>query len=199
MADSEMPIDPAAAFPGPGEVIFSGTPGPKAVARQLSTGQARYDYTMGYKEAADLLVAQVETTGRRADKLGYPIVSLYRHHLELVVKSLIRVCCHLLGRDQDFPKHHRLDELWQMCAGLLRELSPGASGGNLQKITRLFHEFRALDPNADAFRFPEDTSGNAALASRIDINLSEVRDIVEKMAFFLDCIDTSIRAERDAF
>ena len=193
-----MPIDAAAAFPRPSDVIFPGAPGTKVSARS-STGQAWYDYTTGYKEAADLLVSHVETTGRRADKLGYPIVFLYRQHLELVVKSLIRVCCHVLAREQDFPKHHRLDELWQMCARLLHEISPGASEEEVEQTTRLFHEFRTVDPNADAFRFPEDTSGNASLATGIDINLSEVRDIVEKISFFLDCLDTSITAERDAF
>jgi hypothetical protein len=63
----------------------------------------------------------------------------------------------------------------------------------------LFREFRAVDPNAGSFRFPEDGLGNASLAGTIEVDLSDVRDVVEKMSFFLDCIDTSLTAERDAF
>ncbi|MGH9202613.1 MAG: hypothetical protein ACRD2A_15420, partial [Vicinamibacterales bacterium] len=162
-------------------------------------GQAWYDYTTGYKEAADLLVAHVGATGWRADKLRYPILFLYRQHLELVVKSLIRVCCNTLGRDQDFPKHHDLDQLWQICAGFLREVSPGASVDEIQETTRLFQELCVVDPTSHAFRFPEDKRGNVSLADPLEIDLSCIRDIVEKISLFLDCIDTSIKAEGNAY
>lgn len=198
MPDSGAPIDETGAFPGPGDTLFPGAPA-RTAARSQSSGQAWYDYTTGYKEAADLLVAHVEATGRRADKLGYPILFLYRQHLELVVKNLIRVCCDALGRAQDFPKHHRLDQLWHTCAGLLLEVAPGTSVDEVRETTRLFRELSIADPNADGFRFPEDTRGHASLVGSVDVNLSSVRDIVEKMSFFLDCIDTSITAERDAF
>src|ERR1700674_2477203 len=104
MSASERPMDETGAFPGPGDMLFPGAPAASTAAPPRSTGQAWYDYTTGYKEAADLLVAHIEVTGRRADKLGYPILFLYRQHLELVVKNLIRVCCSALRRDQDFPK-----------------------------------------------------------------------------------------------
>lgn len=35
-------------------------------------------YTIGYKDAADMLVSQVETHGRHHDTLVYPIIFLYR-------------------------------------------------------------------------------------------------------------------------
>lgn len=199
MSNSEDQLDQAGAFPGPKDSLFPGASGVWKASGLWSLGQAWYDYTTGYKEAADLLVAHVQATGRRAEKLGYPILFLYRQHLELVVKSLIRVCSNALGRDQDFPKHHDLDQLWRTCAGLLREISPHASVDEVQETTRLFRELSAVDPGADAFRFPEDKRGNVSLISHLDVDLSAVRDIVERMSFFLDCIDTSISAERDAF
>lgn len=199
MSERATPFDEAGAFPGPGDTFFAGTSPTRTSSPSQSTGQAWWDYTTGYKETADLLVAHVEATGWRADKLRYPIVFLYRQHLELVVKSLIRVCCNALGRGQDFPKHHDLHQLWQICAGLLREMSPGASVDEIQETSRLFQELCVVDPIADAFRFPEDKRGNASLADTLDIDLSGVRDIVEKISFFLDCIDTSIRAEWETF
>ncbi len=86
-----------------------------------------------------------------------------------------------------------------MCAELLLEISPAASVDEVQETTRLFRELRTVDPNADGFRFPEDTRGNASFVGSVHVNLSSVRDIVETMSFFLDCIDTSITEERDAF
>jgi hypothetical protein len=90
MTDSRTPDDGRAEFPGRTDVLFRGAHVVRKAEPAPSTGQAWYDYTIGYKEAADILVGHVESTGRRADKLGYPILFLYRHHLELVVKSLIR-------------------------------------------------------------------------------------------------------------
>jgi hypothetical protein len=192
MSDSGPSIDDTDAFPGPQDTLLLGARTASIPSCPPSSGQAWYDYTTGYKEAADLLVAHIEATGRRADKLGYPILFVYRQHLELVVKNLIRVCGHVLGQKQDFPKHHRLGELWEICKRLLLEISPGASPGDIQETTRLFRELHTVDPNADAFRFPEDTRANVSLVSSGDVNLSSVRDIVEKMSFFLDCIEASI-------
>ena len=192
------PFDEAGAFPGPGDTLFPAASAAKT-APSPSTGQVWYDYTTGYKEAADLLVAHVEVTGWLAVKIRYPILFLYRQHLELVVKNLIRVCHEALGHDQDFPRHHELDQLWQICARLLREISPAAAVDEVHETTRLFREFRTVDPAADAFRFPEDKRGNASFAGTLEVDLTSVRDIVEKMSRFLDCIDTSIKAERDAF
>lgn len=189
--------DEATLFPGPGDKFFPAAPA--AAARARSTGQPWYDYTTGYKEAADVLVAHIETTGRGYAKLRYPIVFLYRHHLELVVKDLIRECCSTLERGADFPKHHFLDQLWRRCVGLLREISPAASPTEINETTRLFDELCRVDPASDAFRYPEDKTGNASVPAVADVDLSGVRDVVERISFFLDCIDASLKAERDAF
>ena len=82
MSESGTSFDGAGVFPGPGDAFFAGASSARTSSHSGSTGQAWYDYTTGYKDAADLLVAHVEETGWRADKLRYPIVFLYRQHLE---------------------------------------------------------------------------------------------------------------------
>jgi hypothetical protein len=202
-ADTAIPFegspDDTGAFPGPGDALFPAVSASGPSSSPWSTAQAWHDYTTSYREAADLLVAHVEETGWRAEKLRFPILFLYRQHLELMVKSLIRVCCDALGRNQEFPKHHDLHRLWQICTCLLHEISPNASVDEVRETSRLFQELSGFDPAADAFRFPESKSGALSPANALDVNLSSVRDIVEKISFFLDCIDTSIAAERDAF
>jgi hypothetical protein len=201
MADTGAPCDETPddteAFPSRRDALFPAALRPEASS--WSTAQAWHDYTTGYKEAGDLLVAYVEKTGWQADKLRFPILFLYRQHLELVVKSLIRVCCEALDRNQDFPKHHDLHGLWQICVSLLHEISPHAAVDEIPETSRLFQELSTFDPTADGFRFPESKSGALSPASNVDVNVSSFRDIVAKMSFFLDCIDTSITVQRDAF
>ena len=204
MSDAGTPFehefDEAAAFPGPGDKLFPGTRRIRHASPSRSTLQDWYDYTTGYKEAADILVTYVEATGqRRQDKLCYPILFLYRQHLELVVKRLIRECYDVLAREADFPKHHYLDRLWRLCASLLLEISPTTSQIELSETTRLFDELCGVDPTSDAFRYPEHTDSNALFGHGGDVNLGVVRDVANKISFFLDCIDTSLRTERDSF
>jgi hypothetical protein len=194
----EPPPNDTDAFPGAGDVLF-----PAAVASDAASPwaapQAWHDYTAGYKDAADLLVEHLEQGGWRANKLRFPILFLYRQHLELIVKSLIRQCCARLGRTDDFPKHHDLHRLWLVCVGLLHEISPGASADEVRETGRLFREISTLDPAADAFRFPENKSGGLSPANALDVNVGSVREIVEKISFFVECLDTSITVQHDAF
>jgi hypothetical protein len=44
-------------------------------------------YAIGYKRAAELLLEHVKNSGRDQDTLVYPIIFLYRHYLELRLKS----------------------------------------------------------------------------------------------------------------
>ena len=194
----EQSPDHTEAFPGAGDVLFPRVSASDAVS-PWAAAQAWHDYTTGYKDAADLLVEHVERRGWPAAKLRFPILFLYRQHLELIVKNLIRRCRRRLGSNEDFPKHHDLHRLWQACAGLLYEISPSACGDDVRETGRLFEEISGLDPDADAFRFPERKTGTLSPAHALDFDLSSVREIVEKISFFLDCIDTSITVEHDAF
>jgi hypothetical protein len=46
-------------------------------------------YIVGYKEAADSLVDSIANRKGSADSLIFPIVFLYRHYVEIRLKSLI--------------------------------------------------------------------------------------------------------------
>ena len=49
-------------------------------------------YQNGYRRAALHLAEYVCDAGRGQDFLVYPIVYLYRHHIELTLKSIISTC-----------------------------------------------------------------------------------------------------------
>ncbi len=46
-------------------------------------------YVVGYKEAADSLVDSIANQKGSADSLIFPIVFLYRHYIEIRLKSLL--------------------------------------------------------------------------------------------------------------
>lgn len=149
-------------------------------------------YVVGYKDAADILVSQVETHGRYHDTLVYPIIFLYRQYLELAIKDLIHQARKLLGIREPFPRTHRINELWNICNALLQEISPGDSDVERKHIGRLIDEFCDADPISMAFRYPEDREGRPSLLGIAHINLQNVKEVIAKIAIILDGADAQI-------
>jgi hypothetical protein len=142
-------------------------------------------YTSGYKEAADLLVQGVEQRSAGHDSLVYPVLFLYRQYLELQIKDLIRQGRRLQSISGEFPKHHHIGNLWEVCHKLLSEISPHDSVVELKEIARLIAEFSAVDPTSMAFRYPQDKDGNPSLPGMSHINLRNVREVIGKISIIL--------------
>ncbi|MBX9660626.1 MAG: hypothetical protein K2X00_18885 [Nitrospiraceae bacterium] len=142
-------------------------------------------YASGYKDAADVLVQHVEQRSSGQDSLVYPVLFLYRQYLELQIKDLILQGRRIKEISGDFPKHHHIGNLWEMCHKLLSEISPGESVVELREITRLIAEFSAVDPSSMAFRYPHDKDGNPSLPGITHINLRNVRDVIGKISIIL--------------
>jgi len=191
----ENAFDEMAALPGARDQIFEFTAADPVTASPYAKNEDWYFYVNGYKDAADFLAAHVATEGNPR-KLGYPILFLYRHHLELAIKKLIRDCYTLLGHDQAIPAIHAIDKLWQLCCSLLQEISPGIpKNEEIQQTTRLVTDLCKVDPKSEAFRYPEDKSGNAP---RLDVafDIGTVGVVVGKISLLLDCIGADIHTRR---
>jgi len=188
--DTKSIFDPAnfvpPEVPSAGDVIFRSAAGGWDDACLHYGPDVWLPYTLGYKEAADRLVAQIETEHRHHDLLVYPIVYLYRHYLELAIKGLIQQAQKLLGDTVEVPARHTLVELWTMCSALLERVSPGDSIEEQRQIGRLLREFSSVDPMSTGFRYPVDTRGNPSLAGLQQVNIPNVRDVVGKIALILD-------------
>jgi hypothetical protein len=144
-------------------------------------------YAAGYKRAADILVASIERTFRGHDLLVYPIVFLYRQHIELELKGLLQTCGQLLEIQEEGWQHHAIDKLWLRCRTHLEAISPGASATELAETGRLIAELATVDPTSFAFRYPEDKKGGLSLPGLTHINLGNVRDVAEKIELMLSC------------
>jgi len=189
----------AAALPGAGDQLFEFTAADPVTPSPYAKKEDWYFYVNGYKDAADFLLAYVATEGDPR-KLGMPILFLYRQHLELALKGLVRDCRGLLGRDGVFPKTHRIDELWRLCCSLFHEISPSmANNEEIQHTTRLMTDYCKVDPTSEAFRYPEGKDGNSPRLD-VDIDLGTVGEVVGKISLLLDCMSTDVHTRRyDAF
>ena len=65
----------------------------------LSLGGDPFPYAEGYRRAAEILVHYVNDNGQDQDFLVFPILFLYRHHLELAMKRIIGRLPRLLNRE----------------------------------------------------------------------------------------------------
>lgn len=191
-------FDDSDGFPGPEDKLFEISKHGQGV--EGSAKEDWYHLINGYKDAADCLVVHALETRGDLRKLGNPILFLYRHHLELALKDLIRDCLSLLGREDAFPKTHRIGMLWQTCRSLLDEISPGlCCSEEVGNATRLMLDFQKVDPTSEAFRYPEDKHGNRPLSDKAVFYLETVREVVGKISLMLECISEDISARKEHF
>jgi hypothetical protein len=62
----------------------------------MGNGDA-FAYKAGYRRGAEVLIEYVGESGRDQDFLVYPIIFLYRHHIELMLKRIIRRAPYLIA------------------------------------------------------------------------------------------------------
>lgn len=120
-----------------------------------------------YFRAANLLINRIDQQEVADYEVAYPVLFLYRHALELVMK------CILGG-----GSHHRLDAL----AGDLVTFVKKKHGQVVPAwITKRLHELAKIDPTSEAFRYGEDKyhgkgNGRTGIRPETYVRVSELRD-----------------------
>jgi hypothetical protein len=108
-----------------------------------------------YFDAANLLVANITRNDVEDYKLSTPVIYLYRHWLELAVKSVVG---QVRGHD-----------LAKLSSGMARLLA--SRGVNVPAwVTARFKEMSRIDPSSTAFRYAEN-----AVAGEIYVSLPHLR------------------------
>jgi hypothetical protein len=154
-----------------------------------------YGIAEGFKRIADLAVAHVEQTGHDQDFLVYPTLFSYRHYLEVMLKQLIRDAHALLDRDEGVPRTHNLEALWDRAEPLLARLQD--SPDTYRNVRASLARFNEFDPGSDSYRYPVDTKGEPHLPGVYNIDLGQVRAVVERLSGFLDGASSALDAELD--
>lgn len=164
-------------------------------------------YIEGYRRAADLLATlAIESPYfdspyagiqhlTNPNHLVYPIVFLYRHAIEVSLKSILEVGWQVLGIEREVPWKHGLLVLWEEASrvmnGVLGFDQDGPDAMFLGNVIRQLHE---RDPGSTTFRYP--TGSEANLGSSELINLGQVRRILGGVYELLDAAVTGLQHER---
>jgi hypothetical protein len=158
-------------------------------------------YSDGFLRAGNRLV-EGSTHSAIEDALIYPIVYLYRHHLELELKGLIayyvtRLPCSKEEKQSKTKKlthGHSLKRFWNS----VRELYPICAQEMLEATNAFQHllfELDSYDPSSQAARYPMDNLDKPTLSNLHLVDLDHLKSAVNKMSHYLSCIHESM-AER---
>jgi hypothetical protein len=154
-------------------------------------------FAEGYRLGAGLLVTQVVEHQENQDYLIYPIVFLYRHHIELALKALIGRAPILIGRalTTEEEKHlgmHRLDLLWQDLRPMFSQICTASGWGppieaDLEGVDNYIQQLTSLDPYSYSFRYTRSKKGDPLLPSDLKrVNVRHFATMMEQLADYFD-------------
>jgi hypothetical protein len=168
----------------------------------------------GYRRAAQVLVEYTQSRGDEAF-LFYPILFLYRHHVELMLKNLI------LAFDE--PGVRRATGMGELNAAEIRNLRQGKKAHSLQwlwdrlrpaiqalgnevvqserveGISFYIQQLNEIDPESVNFRYTteiEDTKAKLKKAQKkgTDADIRTFAEAMERLANYLDGVDSYVAA-----
>jgi hypothetical protein len=157
----------------------------------------------GYKRAARHLALTVVENGREQDFLIYPVVFLYRHYIELALKSTLTRMDYLLDKERskavdDHLGNHRIDWLWNDLKPLLDEVCEAANWSKLDEnlvgsVDALIGQIHEVDAASYAFRYARQkkTHKPSLPKSFKRVNIRHLSDVMEKLCDFLETLDDS--------
>lgn len=161
-------------------------------AAEIPTGEENwYRLAESYKHAGDRLAGLTKDSFSFA-MLGAPTLFLYRHYIELHLKSLLIDAGELLDNPQAILPKHYLLSLWDRVRKLLITISPESAGEWFDRANQVIADFDALDSSSFAFRYPVDTSGKPPLPSPLYIDTRVARRVVAELHILLSGASSQI-------
>jgi hypothetical protein len=162
-------------------------------------------YSDGYLLAADRLV-EGYTESPPEDVLIYPILYLYRHHIELELKLLnTRWLTWLSGLDEaairrkveSLGKKHRLKCLWDRFQGAYPECNQVFDEKTRVAFRTLLFELDDHDSEGQSGRYETDSRGMQTLTKLHSIDLPTLKSGIHKISQYLSFLGDEIGREVD--
>ncbi|CAH6385734.1 hypothetical protein [Pantoea agglomerans] len=153
-------------------------------------------YTEGYRRAADILIRHIDETARDQDFLVYPVVFLYRHHIELQIKQVTGVARQLL---RDYAPRgsekvtHNLNSLWEVARKLLLEADDTLGPSDFSRVSAVVRALNEADLRATGFRYARTIEGGRSLEGIHYINTRLFGEQMAAASDDLDAIDNGLR------
>ena len=169
-------------FPECGDTLF------QLQLQPIDEGIILDDYIDGYKLAVDLLLERVSRPEAEAflNRVRFPLLFLYRHHIELLLKSVIKHGSWIDGGNPP-PSTHCLGDLWKTGRAAVEKHWPGVECDALDATESCVQELAKFDPNGTTFRYPTDKKGKPMLKD-VDLSaydLAHFRETADRVSRFL--------------
>lgn len=154
-------------------------------------------YCSGFKRAADMIVDAALNDCMTSDALFFPVAYLYRHHLEMMLKNLVRLGSRLdvIEVSDGILGQHDLHKLWSAVRRLIEVVSPDSSRDDIVAVERVLLDFHRNDRKGDAFRYAHSKSGTPNLQNAPKhVDLVNLKETVGAVSAYLDAVDAYINA-----
>ena len=150
----------------------------------------------GYRRAGDAVVGAALGEGG-ADVLVFPAVFLYRHYIELQLKSHVEQLHEMGFTGERRTVDHNLCGLWRRLREALGDFGSNLPSDAISSTERLIGEIGGLDRGSYSFRYGEDKSGNDLLKGTHSVDMRNLRDVMEKLDNFFTALDQEINDEQE--
>jgi hypothetical protein len=141
-------------------------------------------YEEGYYDVANALVERYSGKFESA-WVVYPILFLYRHYLELMLKSLVfEACASFEGesRPKEIADQHNLVVLWDILVDIVSRHRRQRMLGNSVDIRRILAQFTQHDPKSMETRYGlKKDLATPTLQSLENVDIEHVEQIMGKM------------------
>ena len=164
------------------------------------------------KEAADRLVVGLRPGPTSESYFSYPIMSLYRHYLEMRLKGILFQLIGWANLAANGPREdpeqtlktltHNLMDVWRKVRELLNEIDRSElaiegvreeADAKYNAIESRITEFSDIDKGATGFRYPVQRDGTATLGTPLSKEeMLQVKGVVEALEYYLAGISCGV-------
>jgi len=146
-----------------------------------------YAYATAYRASAELLIEHKRSLSSLDENFQIlPIAYLYRQHIELLLKAIIKNGDELQGTERmESNLHHRLDDLWNVVEQVIEENIQDVDYDSKLATSRLISELAEADPGSFVFRYPIGKKGEINLEDWRRVSLDNFDNVMAKLSNFL--------------
>ncbi|MGO8761264.1 MAG: HEPN domain-containing protein, partial [Desulfobaccales bacterium] len=122
--------------------------------------------------------------------IAFPTIFLYRNFIELCLKLIIRYGNQLYNIQGDYKQTHDLEKLWNDCRAIIE--NKGHKKETLDATENIIKEFSRIDSTSYETRYPEKKDRTFTMDGISNINLKNMKELMDKINNFLGSIGDGI-------